>query len=522
MRPEDSPRQPQKWLALIFLAYWALAFYRIDHQSLWVDEVLSVRYAALDGSLFSRSIWLRGHGPLYFALLHIWGQFGTSELFLRSLSVLFGSVTIYLMYRIGVVLWSQRVALIGAALLATSPFLIWYSQEVRYNALMMATALLATYAFLRVLSADRPWWWLAYGASLLLAFAAFVANILLPVIHGLYLTCVRSHRPLWKKWLTCQILLAAIFLWWANGGTVSRLDGYCLRLYNEMTVSEKQGLDRSTERLASGGAKEVTPTMLPYTVFAFSVGYSLGPSVRELQVSRSLATLLPHLPTLLILGVLFGGLCGFGLKALWHAPGTGLFLALWIVVSLLGVYAVSAFTGMAYNARYAAMAFPAYVLVVALGIGSIRGAAARVSALVLVLAVNGVALAHYYFDPRYGREDARAAVRYLETVYQPRDAILYVGNGTALHYYNEKDLPLTKFAKGEIRQWAAVSGRLRELGEAYDRLWLVTIRPWQVDPKGKIKVTLDQSYPVSQEKHFAGVSVYCYEVSRRHTASSVR
>ena len=509
-----------KWLIPILLVYWVLAFYCIDCQSLWVDEVLSIRYAAIDGSLFTRSIWLRGQGPFYFALLHLWAQLGTSEFFLRALSVVFGAVAVSLMYAMGLRLYNRKVALIGATLLATSPFLIWYSQEIRYNTLMIMTALLAMYTFLLALSGDRPWRWLIYGGSSLLAVAAFVSNILLPMAQGVYLLGARTHRPLLKKWITCQFLVFVVFLWWANGGAVQHLDGFCLRLYNEMTVSDKQGLDRA-ERLASGGARELTPAVLPYTVFTFSAGYSLGPSVRDLQVSRSLSSLLPYAPTLLLLGVLFGGLCVLGLKTLWHHSNAGLLLTLWIVVSLIGVYLVSSFTSMAYNARYAAMALPAYLLVVAIGITSLRRPVAWISALVLVLAVNGFSLAHYYFDPHYGREDARAAIQYLKTVYQPRDAILFVGNGTALQYYNEKNLSLMKFAKAEIREWITVPSRLHEIGEAHDRLWLVTIRPWQVDPKGKIKATLNQNYTISQEKHFSGVDIYCYQLSQRRTAAAL-
>jgi len=115
----------------ILIIYLCLAFYHIGDQSLWVDEVISVKLA-LDESFFSPVIWFR-QSPLYFALLHVWAKLGTSEMVFRSLSTILGGIAIVLTYIVGLRLFNQRVAWIGATILATSPFLIWYSQEVRHK-----------------------------------------------------------------------------------------------------------------------------------------------------------------------------------------------------------------------------------------------------------------------------------------------------------------------------------------------------------------------------------------------------
>src|SRR5262245_7521755 len=82
----------------ILIVYFVLAFYRIDHQSLWGDEIRSLESALADGSFFSPSIWYRGHGPLYFAFLHLWGKLSTSEAAVRALSALFGGLAVCLIY----------------------------------------------------------------------------------------------------------------------------------------------------------------------------------------------------------------------------------------------------------------------------------------------------------------------------------------------------------------------------------------------------------------------------------------
>src|SRR5687767_12562131 len=62
----------------ILAVYIFLAFYGIERQSLWGDEYNSVW--RITASRYP--IWKDGHGFLYFAVLYLWTQLGTSELIL--------------------------------------------------------------------------------------------------------------------------------------------------------------------------------------------------------------------------------------------------------------------------------------------------------------------------------------------------------------------------------------------------------------------------------------------------------
>src|SRR5215475_11211876 len=101
------------WISLISVlgVYFLLAFFRIGHQSLWFDEILSVRSARIDEPLFSSLVWRQYHGPLYFVLLHWWAKLGTSEAILRTLSVLIGAVALCATYATAHQLFSARLAL---------------------------------------------------------------------------------------------------------------------------------------------------------------------------------------------------------------------------------------------------------------------------------------------------------------------------------------------------------------------------------------------------------------------------
>jgi len=501
-------------LLAILAVYFCLAFYRLDHQSLWVDEVSSITRADPEGAFLERARWSSGHGPLYFRMLHLWAQWGTSEFALRSLSVLFGGIAVWLMYLMGLRLFNRHVAWLGALLLATSPFFIWYSQEVRYVMLMMAAALLAMYGFHLVVTTNRRGWGVFQCCSLILAIAAFVANIFLPITQGLYLLGSPARRLLLRRFVVCQLIVLALFVWWANNGYVDRFGGYWQRLFAHVsTSSEKAASIPVRERLVTGGSREFSVMALPYTFFTFSTGFSLGPSIRDLQVTRSPVALRPHVLILLICVLLFGGLFVSGIGALWRQPDTRNFLVVWLAVPAIGVLGVSALIPeMAYNVRYVAMGFPAYVLILAAGITALRRPLFQTSLLAAVLVINGFSLANYYDNPRYSREDARSAARFLEGAAHPRDLIVIVGNGTALKYYYQGNLALVDFGKKAIGNGLTVTDHLRELPANYDRIWLVEIRPWEADLKGVVKALLDDQYNRIEHRELPGVTINLYRM----------
>ena len=109
-------------LIAISALYLVLSFFRIGHQSLWTDEVISVRRTDAFTSLWNR---VNSQSPAYFNLLGLWAEgFGTTEWALRSLSALLGLGAIGLVYLIGLRLFDRRIALLAALLLATSPCFI--------------------------------------------------------------------------------------------------------------------------------------------------------------------------------------------------------------------------------------------------------------------------------------------------------------------------------------------------------------------------------------------------------------
>lgn len=499
---ESRRRQHLQILLPILAVYLLLAFYGIDRQSLWEDE-----YNSVLSITSSYPVWKGGHGFLYFALLRLWMEVGSSDAVLRSLSAILGAVAVGLTYVFSCACFNLRVAVIATVLFATSPFLIWYSQEVRYITLMLVTTLLTMNAFHRVISRPGLGRWVVYGSATVLALFSFLSTLLLPVAQGLYLLCSASHRSVLKKWLVCQIVLFGLFALWFVNGT------HFIWAIVEARSSGESIVSNPNVFPFTGDHNNVRPAVIPYTFFALSTGFSLGPPPRELYADRSLAPLVPHIPLLLFLAVLYGGLLLSGWLALHRQPDSGLFLALWVTVPILGVFGIAKLLNIFYDVRYVAMVFPAYVLFLAAGIVRFRKLGVQMLLFGVVLAVHGAALANYYFNPQYAREDTRAAAQFLESVAKPEDVILVVGTVSSLPHYYSGNPPLVYFAIADGSGQPLLE-RLRERSTNHENLWFVQIRPWQTDRAGTVQAALDETYELIEKKKFPGVDIRGYRVAQ--------
>ena len=103
------------------------------------------------------------HPLLYYFFLHGWMELGQSPFVVRFPSVVFGLLTLCLVFRIARELFDLRVGLLATALAAISPFHIWYSQEARMYSLLRPLTLLSVYLFIKARE-DRKWLhWMGFG-----------------------------------------------------------------------------------------------------------------------------------------------------------------------------------------------------------------------------------------------------------------------------------------------------------------------------------------------------------------------
>ena len=98
-----------------------------------------------------------GSPPLFYVLLHFWMRvFGTSPVGTHLLPLFVSLIAVPLGYWAGRALFDRRVGLAAAALLATNPFLNWYSTETRMYPLVVVLALIGLVCAVRAVR-ERAW-----------------------------------------------------------------------------------------------------------------------------------------------------------------------------------------------------------------------------------------------------------------------------------------------------------------------------------------------------------------------------
>jgi mannosyltransferase len=171
-------------LLALCVAGAALRFATLGQQSFWLDEAVTGRLMRLGFSAMLRAIpRSESTPPLYYIVAWVWTRaFGVSEVGLRSLSAVLGTLTIPLLYAAAARVFDRRAGLVAAALGSFAPLLIWYSQEARSYALLVAVCVAGVWAFAAALEPGAGsrslWLWAATAGAALLThyYAVFLVG----------------------------------------------------------------------------------------------------------------------------------------------------------------------------------------------------------------------------------------------------------------------------------------------------------------------------------------------------------
>lgn len=145
-----------------------LRFYNNTAVSLWHDEAFSALYIGKYGwGEMMHRIILDVHPPLYYIVLRLWSYvLGHSLLSLRSMSILFGLLTIWAGYLfIRKAFGNRAYALLAALFIAVNPFQIQYALEVRMYTLGTFLTLISSYLLLKAFENRKIWTWALYGIA---------------------------------------------------------------------------------------------------------------------------------------------------------------------------------------------------------------------------------------------------------------------------------------------------------------------------------------------------------------------
>jgi 4-amino-4-deoxy-L-arabinose transferase-like glycosyltransferase len=496
-------------LAAVVAAGALVRLWGLGRQSLWVDEIITLKTASVGGRFGISDFFGTIQGPLHALLIHWISRLSTSEAALRSVSAVAGIATIPVVAEIGRRMFDRRTGFIAALLFAVSPYSVWYSQEVRNYSLLILAAAVALLAVWRI-AHERRGWLGGYAGSTLAALYLNMSAVFMAVGQGLYLLVrLASRRRRLAGWLVAAAIVVALFVpgmlsvvGWAESGGVDEHVGL-------VTEAEPGELLR--------GETTFTPAALPYAFFAMAYGYSLGPSLTELHVGSPAAAFLEHLPVVLPAGLLLLAACCLGLLRLWGRRDAAALLLVTLLVPALGAIVLALANVKPFNVRYLSPGFPALILVIAAGVGMLRRRAAALLCAGLVV-LCGLSLRNYHVDAAYGREDVRSAVEFVEEREEPGDVILVPVVRDVFRHYYDGPAELVVLYPAQTGSDEEVARRLGELLGGARRVWFIDSRWWHVDPQRRIPEYLGQVYSSSERVVYPGVAVRLFEMRREPAA----
>ena len=313
---------------------FALRLWQLDSQSLWFDEAYSVFVARLPLAFSFEVLIADGvHPPLYYLMQRLALVFGESEAAVRLPSVIFGALAVPLTYRLGCTWGSAKQAILWSALVALSPFHIWYSREARMYALLMTLALASMAAYWGFL--QRPTWrratWLALAS--LLAYLTHYFALFLPLVQLVHLILhLRRYPHHLRLWVPAQFAASLPLIVWV------------------ITIARQPGLT-----FGIGWIEQPTPIDLVYTYLNMSVGL-----VRPLDAVSWMS--------LAVLGLL----AWIGAKKGWGQQPAGSLLVIWAAVPVLLTFLMS-LRRPVYVDRFLIICLPAMLLLVSRGSLSLAG-----------------------------------------------------------------------------------------------------------------------------------------------------
>ncbi len=470
----------------LILGAFALRWYRIDHLSFWLDEAWSIWFAQqplLD--LWTSIPHFEPHPPLYYTFLKSWiFVFGTSESAARGLSVLFGVLTVPVVYWLGVNVGGGRtgrwVGTIAALAVALSPVQIEYSQEARPYAaqsLAFAVALAGLGHLLRFpAAACHPW----------VGFGAFREEAE---------QTAEQPGAVWA-WLALTIGTAAIL--WMHYTSAIYVTALALALLPYLVVTLRSNREFLRNVFLSGAI--LATLCIPYFYYLSLTFHKVGSdfwiialtweqyleNLKYLFGAPALFRWQP-IPYLLFLLIAAAGIVKLLRDRKWRI---GLLLASAILVPVVTLVVLSNIYRPIFVSRLAIGVTVPYAVAIAAGISWLPNAWLRMIATSVLTAIWFVSAMNSY--TLNDKEPWREVVKYVAEGFRQNDIVLIVGGpaGIPFEYYrNRQPVPLR--VKIVPAKFSAETAQLADHGtqsyflarhipdliaalRRYDRVWLVT------------------------------------------------
>ena len=336
--------------------------------------------------------------PLFFVLNWFTIRIGDPTIWMRLPSLLCGVASVPLAFVLGERVVNRRTGLVAAALVALSPFAIYYATNARAYAGLAFFAALSTYCLLQAVDGHRRGWWAAYGLAVVAVLYTHYAGIFVLVAQALW--AIVAHREQWREWVVVHVLVVLAYVPWIPGFLVQH--GH--------SGDEAQRIARLTP-----------PTLQRFVEYDFRVVLG-NPGIAPRDIPGTI-------PAIIALAVIAAALVA-ALVRVWQARGRDIRLSspltlavLVAVISPIGVALASVRPDRSFllprNMSASLLALEIVVAWLLLSAGRRIGVAAAV----VVLVVMGIGAGRSMERP-FRKAQYRAAAQYIEADGKPGDPVL--------------------------------------------------------------------------------------------------
>jgi mannosyltransferase len=416
------------FLVLFTFAAALLRLSHLDTKSFSPDESFSIAFAQTGWSAFLHLLTSsEANMALYYLLLRAWIQISDAPALVRALSVIFGVVSVPVLYFLGKALFSSRTGIIAALLLAVNVSHIFHSQDARSYSLLVLLVSCSSLFFARGIKsgggANSLWYILTSTAALythffagLVLLAQFASWTLLP---RRLRTWSHLRNMLAVATLGLPALLSAAFSGTSHLNWIERSPNMTKELYHFLMY------------LSGSGVK--------FAVFLFAGALASREWWRQRFHTDERTTA-------------------------WSFD----FIACWLLIPIAITLLVSAWKPI-FVYRFLIICLPAALLLFAQGLALIRRNWLYLATLTLVVGGSLVSVRSFYGQP--AASDWRAAITYLAENALPGDMLVFANPYCRFPF--EYNLRMSKRRLPEVQVRYADAGSMRDFPAQARHVWVV-------------------------------------------------
>jgi mannosyltransferase len=483
------------WLSIIsasilFLALF-LRLWNLGGESAWIDEAYSIELAKHSVLDILKGTAADQHPPLYYLLLHFWLLFGSGISYARLLSVIIGVINVGQILHFGYKATGITVGFLGSFLIAVSPMHVWYSQEIRMYILLLGLTTASTTTLWWALQRKQGYLWILYCFFTVLAiythyFAAFI--ILAQGIWVLIWAWKQQQMRSLLYWIGSMAVLGLLFMPW-------------------LPVAINQTRFHTMTWVDSPTIAIIRDTLLRL-IFGIAI--------------LSLPGILLWVVTVIILAFFIWSIKSF-LPLLKVREGLFFYISSWSLIPFAAI-SMFAFIYPVYQFKQYLIIVPP-ILILAAWVSFRLPRKIGIAAFLIILISASVSLT--YQQLTLTKDDWKGAASYIEQNFKTGDIIFGnpAASSLALSLYADIPLPIQGIPadyniinggwEGEISTPQSADLAFRNLGQKYQRVWLVEFFPefWDIDRT--IEAWLGQNAQLQSDQYFSRIHVRMYRFANQ-------